>query len=204
MFPSAAREWLESGWEQADIFHFGFEGPDNPIFKMYLENCNAFMKGLKQNPGASLTVFEALKWGVVSEPVTSRYVCRPEQSERALRQLISDSFMAIAPRAEALAHELLTHALLRCSAERLLMLEVQEPDSNRRSFDLNLYDLEYRVSDWSELLTLLWDHQKLDKQRLDHFFQANANKLLGHISAGVGRDNRVFFTLYYGVSERCG
>jgi len=196
--------WLKQHLPETDVLHFGFEGSANPAFKVYLEHCNAFMNGLKNNPYTQITVFEAIKWDSNNTALTSQYVCRPAQSEQALRKVISECFMDLNIDAERLTQAFLTTALTSLPAERLLILEVIEQSSERKSFDLNLYDLETKVADWSGLISLLWEHQGLTGSSLKLFLTTHGDKVLGHISAGVGRDNDVFFTLYYGVTERHG
>ena len=82
------------------------------------------------------------------------------------------------------------------------MLEVEEAGSVRQSFDLNLYDLEQTVTQWADLIRQTWQLQQPDNQPVETFLQTHGDKVLGHVSAGTGRDGQVFFTLYFGVTEQ--
>ncbi len=200
--PSDVWQWLEAGLPDADLLHFGYESSEQPILKLYLESACAFYNGLKYDPQGRMTVFDALKWSAELTPVRSRYVCRPEQSEAALEQIITQCFPENQDGACQLAKSYLQQALKVLPAEQLLMLEVEEQGSVRQSFDLNLYDLEQTVAQWADLISDTWQLQQLDRQSLDMFLQTHGDKTLGHVSAGTGRDGQVFFTLYFGVTEQ--
>lgn len=198
--PEAVWQWLAAGLPDADILHFGYEGSDKPVLKIYLEDAGAFAYGLQHDPQGKICVFDALKWNDQLQPVSSQYQCRPELSANQLQALVRRCFTAEQYQAEALAQAWLQRAMQFLPAEQLLMLEVSEPGSPRCSFDLNLYDLEQTVSDWADLIRTTWSVQGLDAAELDAFLQQHGQQQLGHISAGTGRNNEVFFTLYFGVT----
>lgn len=194
--------WLERHLPLADVVHFGFEGAVNPEFKVYLESTDKFSNALQFKPDSQVTVFQSLKWSSATPAVESQYVCCPEQTESALKNTISECYVDADPEAEFLAQKILAKALKSLPAEQLLMLEVIEPSSLRKSFDLNLYDLDQKLGDWADLISVIWHYQNIGLDQLNEFLKAKSNKVLGHISAGVNRNNEVFFTLYYGVEER--
>ncbi len=200
--PAEVWQWLEDGLPQADLVHFGFEPAANAVLKLYLERASDFYTGLKYDPQGRIHVYDALKWGAELRPVNSRYMCRPEQSEAALRQTVTDCFPADSSEACQLAMAYLEGALQVLPAKQLLMLEVEEAGSVRQSFDLNLYDLEQTVAQWADLIRQTWQLQQPDNQQVEIFLQTHGDKILGHVSAGTGRDGQVFFTLYFGVTEQ--
>ena len=144
-----------------------------------------------------------MKWGDGMQAVASRYQCLPEASAAQLIQQIDDSFAEDDGQAREIARSFLHRAMGILPAEQLMMLSVDEPDTERSSFDLNLYDLEMTCSDWQEQIGAIWAYQDI-KESLQDFMAENGARQLGHISAGTGRNGAVFFTLYYGVSERIG
>ncbi|WP_315980899.1 hypothetical protein [Aliamphritea spongicola] len=180
------------GLPRADLLHFGFEPAASPVLKIYLERAGDFYAGLKYDPQARLLVYDALKWGTELSPVSSRYMCRPEQTETELRRTIEACFQAPGSEACQLALAYLERALQVLPAKQLLMLEVEEAGSVRQSFDLNLYDLEQTVTQWADLIRQTWQLQQPDNQPVETFLQTHGDKVLGHVSAGTGRDGQVF------------
>ncbi|WP_261842148.1 hypothetical protein [Aliamphritea ceti] len=200
--PADLWSWYDAGLPAADVVHFGFESSAKPVLKLYLESTSAFYTGLKYDSRNRIMVYDALKWGAELTPVNSQYVCRPEQSEEVLEQTIVGCFPVDQKEASQLAKGYLQQALKILPAKQLLMLEVEEQGSIRQSFDLNLYDLEQTVMQWADLIRDTWQLQQLDSQSLEMFLQTHGDKVLGHVSAGTGRDGQVFFTLYFGATEQ--
>jgi hypothetical protein len=84
---------------------------------------------------------------------------------------------------------------------RFLLMEVDEPGNPRRSCDLNVYDAELRMRDISDLLETALTDFAVPKPQARLVFDRAADRALGHLSAGVGRDGQEFVTIYFGVES---
>jgi hypothetical protein len=84
-------------------------------------------------------------------------------------------------------------------AGEVLLMEVEEPGNPRRSCDLNVYDAAMRIGQIVDLIEGVMTGLSVPQAERRDVFDRAADKALGHVSAGVGRDGREFVTIYFGV-----
>ena len=81
------------------------------------------------------------------------------------------------------------------------LLEISEEGSDRRSWDLNVYDGLWSLGQIQSTLLAAVETLQI---RHDDFFSwilPIASSALGHIATGIGRNGEPFLTVYYGAKE---
>ena len=142
----------------------------------------------------------AFKWNVDSGAhVTTRYEWFPgldaEGIAARLRSLYDDDGESL-----RIACDTLTLASARAGSGALQYLEVREPGTGRRSFDLNLYDAGLQVRDLQPLLLRMRDLHGIRPGQFQALYDQVKARALGHLAGGHHRDGRDFFNVYYGVT----
>jgi len=93
-------------------------------------------------------------------------------------------------------------ALVRLAAQRgpaaaFKYIEASEGGNPRRSFDLNLYSANLRLREVFPIVAGLGLHYRIAPAILAQRVAAAGEGIFGHISAGLDRQGRDFFSLYY-------
>lgn len=189
-WPPAADALLAEHLEAADQVHLGWEeGEDGATAKLYLEAAAETRRALAA--GRPATVHRAVKWDPErpGEGRSSRYDLAGAPAAETMAALFER------PGAPGLALGLEALAL----APHGMLLVVAEAGSPRRSFDLNLYGAERSVAALAAPLARAAAALGIDPAEAADRFGAVAERPLGHVSGGLGRDGRDFATLYYGA-----
>jgi tryptophan halogenase len=201
--PGQLRSVAAENFGMAKCVHFGFEGePDSIVCKLYLEaSVSADEASLARNMGEPVLLHRAFKWDLVKGGgVTSRYLWHPflpaAEIGRRLDRIYQDGPAASA----AVARAVLQAAAERAPAEKLQYLEVEEPETSRRSFDLNLYNSNMHVRDIQSLLLRLREQYGIRPGQFQALYDQIKGMRLGHLAGGVHRDGRDFFNVYYGAT----
>jgi tryptophan halogenase len=187
----------------ADIVHFGYEGgPEHAIYKIYLEYASRVRRAQAQNAGDPVLVHLAYKWvpGVPGQRAVTRYTWVPCRSRAAiaarLRMLVP---AGETPRALRCGLELLGRASERTDPGNLFLMEVEEPDNPRRSYDINVYRAELHLRDIADLVAAVAMDFAVPQPQVGALLERSDALVLGHLSGGRGRDGGEFVTVYYGV-----
>lgn len=173
----------------APSVHFGFEpDPNGTVFKCYLE----FAATARPQPDL---IFVALKWRASGAWTVSLYHDRDALPLADQSALIRDILPPGMVRDRIL--DLLQTPL---GTDALRLLEVTEPDSPRRSIDLNLSETGVTLATRrADLLGLLGASYGAAT-----YLDQHANDRLGHVAAGTARDGAAFATLYHGAHRVTG
>jgi len=143
----------------------------------------------------------AFKWDLVTGGgVTSRYLWHPFLSAAEIGQRLDRIYRDGPAASVAVARAVLQAAAERAPAEKLQYLEVEEPQTSRRSFDLNLYNAKLHVRDIQSLLLRLREQYSVRPGQFQALYDQIKGMLLGHLAGGVHRDGRDFFNVYYGAT----
>ncbi len=187
--------------ETADVLHFGYEGSPSggAVLKLYCEF--AAIVGdwdRARREGRRLLVHRAVKWDPESSEgaVISLYEADPTLSVTDTVDRIFD-LLGDHPAAE-LVVSVFHRAAGRLPAQDRLFLEVTEQGTDRRSFDLKVYDAGFAVGSFREAMRDVAAAFGFDRVDRDRLAQLPSAEILGHLSGGRGRDGRPFLTLYYG------
>lgn len=183
----------------AAYVHFGFEYSGNTVVgKCYLEL-----------PPPAIAVassgrlqFLGFKWSMnaTSIAVVTRYRMLKASDWNNLSALMrAQTGSALQPVMRSLMTVICERESSDCQTPAFL--EIEEEGSDRKSFDLNVYDLNLVMSDLADSIQAAADMLNLDRNAVEHWLGSNTKSPIGHIATGLGRDQQSFFTIYYGLSS---
>ena len=183
----------------AAYVHFGFEySADIVIGKCYLELPPA--TGIATAAAFGRLQFLGFKWAMNASPmaVVTRYriMLVPGWDDAAeIMQANTGSVL------QPVMQGLMTAACERQQSENRVpgFLEIEEEGSDRRSYDLNVYDLELTIGQLAEPIMMAAGILNLDSDILENWLVTNSGASVGHVATGLGRDQLSFFTIYYGL-----
>ena len=192
--PDHFREPLLQGLPDAKLLHFGFEENEmGSIYKVYLE------MNVKSRLYPFL-LYQGFKWDA-SDPVRgslARYTCYPSFTPKEMVERISLAFRG-ADSEEPLN---IARSIVAAAADitsEILYLDVAEDNNKRRSFDINMYKSGIALFVLYPLLSRIRDHYLVPLPEFQAFFESVKDKRFGHLSGGVDREGRSFFTVHFGV-----
>jgi len=88
------------------------------------------------------------------------------------------------------------------SIDDMHYLEVEEEGNPRKSFDINAYKAHLHLEELAPVLTDLARRYSIPQQKFQDLMGDISGKIFGHLSGGIDRSGRDFFTIHYGV-EAC-
>jgi hypothetical protein len=197
--PADVADRLPAMLDGADIVHFGHERSSGyTVRKIYFEYAARARRAMEA--GEATLVHLAYKWTLGGDASITRYTWLPLPTradlEAKLRTLLPED---AAPRGLRCALQVIARAADQTDPGDLMMMEVEEPGSARRSCDLNLYDARLRLSHISDVIADAVRDFAVPPSRADLLSGAVEDLALGHLSAGTGRDGEEFVTIYYGI-----
>ncbi len=183
----------------AAYVHFGFEySGDVIVGKCYLE-----LPTTEENAPATSgrLQFLGFKWSMSesSMAVVTRYrILRVADWKDAATIMQANT----GPALQSVMQGLMTAVCMRGQAETCTpsVLEIEEEGSDRKSFDLNVYDLGLSVVALAAPILLAAGVLSLEGAAIENWLAMNSGASVGHIATGLGRDQQSFFTIYYGLS----
>ncbi|WP_415905049.1 hypothetical protein ACMXYW_02160 [Neptuniibacter sp. QD48_55] len=201
--PSEGLGWIQSRFDKAELVHLGYENErGEPLCKLYLEYPYPATASEGVNSSKGFLLHQAIKWYPNSNRhLITDYRCLPSLSKKRLFSFV-EQCLGPSGRLQSLWVKTLLERV--CKSELPMILDVSEPESVRRSFDINLYDFSIRIGELKVLLEELFQSFLIPTESVDLFFEQNYGCVLGHVSGGINRTGEPFITLYFGVEERCG
>ncbi len=201
--PAKFADELAGAFARADVIHFGYEGAARQdVYKIYFEYASEARLAMASPERVPVLVHLAYKWapGMGDSGAITRYTWLPYRTRSELEAQLQSLVPATdAPGANKCLLGLLARVATLADSGELLLMQVEEPGNSRRSCDLNVYDAHLRVHQIADLLDAAVHDFAVPKERAESVFGRIGDRTLGHLSAGVGRDNREFVTLYFGV-----
>lgn len=202
--PRTLRAVAEDRFGMAGCVHFGFEGDaGSTICKLYLERAVPPEEARRARERTEPVLLHlAFKWDPDSEAhVTTEYYWHPFLSAREIEGRLAQHVYRDGPQASLeIANAVLALAAGKVAAERLQYLEVQEKETDRRSFDLNVYNARLQVKDLQPFLHRMRELYAVRPGQFQALYDQINMKVLGHLAGGVHRNGKDFFNLYYGVT----
>lgn len=205
VFLSAAMRAIPS----ADTLHFGYEGQGKGAFcKLYLE----FWRRLNDSQSSlsreeSVPLYLAFKWDPddPQRQALARYTCYPWADAATMKRRLTALYGGGSARCPswAFVQELLD-SLTQAGKAAPMYIEVREDGCPRRSFDLNLHDLDLPMTSLAVPTLRLGNAFGLAGGALEGLLGALGNLPVGHVSGGTGRDGDDFLTVYYRDSDPFG
>ena len=185
---------------EANLVLLGFEeGVGDCTYRIYLEYWDRMRRRISaaQPPYQPMTLFQGYKWSADGGDIAvlTDYVCHPrltvDEIVSRIRAIGGDS------EAFAIAIEIVSRAACLAGDRAFIYLEASEDDNPRNSFDLNLYPAAMTMESIYPWMRRLFDHYRIPVAELESLFRECASRPLGHLSAGIDRQGRDFFTVYY-------
>lgn len=196
----------------ANIIHFGYEEHENgSIYKTYFEYEASYRDQREQARETlrSIHLCSAVKWdtGHPARHTITEYTVYPALSRaqrlermRAIYSNINNNNNnnnnALPLR---LAAEIMALASRLIPEDDIFYLEAKEATNPRTSFDINIYNAELTMETLQGPVMELADYYSLDKTAFTDFFTTIKHKTFGHLSSGIDRNGKDFFSIYYGV-----
>jgi hypothetical protein len=194
---------LPDSLEGADVVHLGYEAAaGRDVYKIYCEYAASVRRAMAGRGPDPVLVHLAYKWTPqrADSAAVTRYTWVPCRSRGELETKLMNLVPADeAPRANRCALALMSRIAAFADSGELLLMEVEEPGNPRRSCDLNVYDAALRMGEIADLLDTVTTDFAVPPARTRAVFDQAADRTLGHLSAGVGRDGQEFVTFYFGV-----
>lgn len=196
--PASFLEAMDASIAEANMIHFGFESSEKGgMHKVYLEY-----------PLAALTeptlLHRSYKWDPLrpERHATGTYVRYPllsyEETAERLRGLLAECRK---PGAFEIADEILRLAMPRLK-KSFHYLEVAEEGTPRKSFDVNLYSANLTMGECAPLLLRLAARYSIATEEFSTRLDAIKKTRFGHLTGGIDREGRDFFTIHFGVKPR--
>jgi hypothetical protein len=202
--PGAQQDLFEQALEGASTALYGFEGgPEGALFKAYAEYSTRSSPALMQECGAdppAVEMFRGFKWraGSADAGIQTCYSVRPGLGPQQVRALADARLRG--QRLDALHGDvlaMLTRALAARPGYAPIWLDLGEVGSTVRAFDLNLYDAGLRVQDIAGEVAAIGRAFLVDALLVQRLLAASGPGLLGHVSAGLGREGQPYLTVYF-------
>ncbi len=191
----------------ANYLHFGFEENTRTcLYKIYLEFWDAVARKLVPPRTATgpLLLHLGYKWdaGDPSRCAVSRYdwypwLSVPEITDRLTRLCGPSGGGEVLATAAAFV----LRAAERVSPRDILYLEVAEDGNPRRSFDINIYRADLQAAEVYPYLCRMGRYFRVPVREFHRLYEHMKTAKFGHLSGGVDREGKEFFTFYYGVED---
>jgi hypothetical protein len=189
----------------ANYLHFGFEENEKTrLFKAYLEFYEKFEEKARRHPGppGPFLMHLGFKWDArdPGRQAITNYVWHPLLSVEGIAARMSK----ILPpgrfgKISEIARQIVAFAARILHPYDILYLEVTEENNPRRSFDINMYRANLPMAALYPFLEEMCRHCGISIKKFQDLYRGIQTTRFGHISGGIGREGKDFFTVYYGV-----
>jgi hypothetical protein len=204
--PSDFMGVLQEHLPETDYVHFGFEqNGSGCLYKLYLEFYDSIEEEVKHQQSEipkEFLLHLGLKWNPseTSARALTRYVWHPWLSMEDILERVSHILDVSAHQQpfEAI-RDILTLASKRMDVRDILYLDVTEQNSERKSFDINVYNAHLQLGELYPLLAKICERYSIPPDEFHRFYDGIKSKIFGHISGGNDREGKDFLTIYYGV-----
>lgn len=204
--PEAQWATLIEQLPSADVIHFGHEGGNEPVRKVYLEFVSRLREAARANLREPQLLYLALKWrpGEEHRAAFNRYLLVPDHQVPS--RMIDTLRKGYEGRQDApslaLGIESIRLAAARAGEMGIMFVEVMEEGTPRFSYDITTYNAQLKGREFEPMLKPVLAAYGIAKDASDKLLRTIADSQVGHISVGIGRDGRDFVTVYFGVEER--
>jgi hypothetical protein len=206
MPPEYLRE-VEDGLAGAKAVHFGFEGDERILYKVYLERRDAYDESESAAAGTPVLMHVAFKWD--SNDPGHRAVSRYHWYPHLPAAQVLDRMAAIyggdreSP-SFRIAGGVLALAATGMNIKGLQYLEVKEDGNPRHSFDLNVYNAGLQLRELQAQFSQMRERFNLRPGHFQVVYDQIKSQVFGHLAGGVHRNGKDFFNVYYGVQRYRG
>jgi len=190
---------------ESNIVLFGFEKNEiNRLYKAYLEFGGKFENVIRDNPDhlEPFLIHQGFKWDASDNRICAKaeYTCFPLLPVESMLKRLPGFFYARKRKSPSkIAEDIVKLASKKMSYEEFLYFEVSEEDNPRRSFDINMYRANLRLSELYPFLLDIVRHYSIPDEQFHSLYEPMKSRIFGHLSGGIDRQDRDFLTLYFGV-----
>jgi len=190
---------------QSNIILFGFEEDDSHcIYKLYLEFTEKNRALVHQTKSkAPLLQYLGFKWNAFDHQkyLVTKYRWFPFISKDHMMDRLGRLHMQSNHFQLFLIEDLIQKAIRRIDdfVEPYIYLEASDMNSERKSFDLNLYKARLRIGDIEPFILKTMQFYNIDSRKWNFFLWKIRSKILGHISGGHSSSGDWFLSIYYDV-----
>lgn len=196
--PPALLQLLGHLRERIASLYFGFEaGRDHCVFKIYAELDDP--RRLAAAGHAEALGALGLKWDAFDprRQFVTRYSWIPRLTLDDMRVKLATLLpQPDHARLRRIVDTMLQRAVEGHDARELLYLDVSELTTQRRGFDLNIYDAGFTFEDFRPPITQLCRHYAIPEHTLQDAHPDFWQGTFGHFSCGIGRRGESTVTLY--------
>lgn len=200
---------LSDNLQDADIIHFGFEENESGcVYKVYLEYCAKFYSQKntsENNMNEPFLLHLAYKWNPLSHETgtIAKYIYRPRLSLTNIFDRLSAIYSCTKDKFSLeIAKSIINAASAKSDANNFMYLEVSEEGNPRLSFDIKLYESNLRLCDINDFLSMIRQHYSIPAVQFEHMYNQIKTNRVVHLSGGVDRKGKDFFTFYYAPDIR--
>jgi hypothetical protein len=197
---------LKKVFSDANVVLFGFdEGETHCTYKIYAEflEKNSSIIQQTENNKHSLIQYTGYKWDAFDpkKSVITHYYCYPFISTQTILKKIEKSYQ----QSDSQTLLNIVQSIVNLSLKRIFMknpfmfLEVCDENSQRKSFDLNLYNAGITIGSIHQYLIALQEYFEISDQPFYSFLFRIKRKPFGHLSGGIDRNGIEFLSVYYDI-----
>ena len=189
---------------EANIVLFGFEKNERTcVYKAYLEFGEKYGNMIRENPYRTepFIMHQGFKWDASdnTKRAVARYTCFPGFSVEDMLERLSNVFYSKKYKSPFdIAENIVTLGLSRADEYEFLYFEAEEENNPRRSFDINMYRANLRLTELYPLLLKMCRHYSIPPDNFHSLYDPVKTQIFGHLSGGVDREGRDFLTVYFG------
>jgi Protein of unknown function (DUF3467) len=192
----------------SNYLHFGFEENEKTcLCKAYLEFYDKVDETMRTKPGKcdSFLMHLGFKWDALdnSRQTITRYTWYPLLPVDVMLERVSN---LLGPQGSGALFEItkgiVEVALRVVPPYDVLYMEVDEENSLRKSFDINMYRARLPLSELQPWLEQMCRHYAVPSEEFQSLYEGVRDKTFGHIAGGIDREGRDFVTVYYGVEYK--
>jgi len=196
--------------DEADTVGLGIEQSyKTATYKVYLEFWEKVKKLVGSNPDRRepLLLHLGFKWDAhdPQKAAMARYMTHPMLSTPGILKRVASILQGPGARVSLeTARAVIRLAARRARNQRFIYLEVGEQGNPRRSFDVNLYKAALPLKELHPLLSGVRRAFGIPKDGFEAMFEQAGERIFGHLSAGVDRQDKDFWTISYEIRARPG
>jgi hypothetical protein len=192
----------------SNYLHFGFEENERTcLCKAYLEFYDKVEKTMRTQQGKfdSFLMHLGFKWDALdnSRHALTKYRWYPSLPVGVMLERLSN---ILGPHGSGTLFEItkgIIEAVLRVIPPYdILYMEVDEENSLRKSFDVNMYRAKLPLRELKPWLSQMGRHFAIPPEQFSALYDGVQGKTFGHIAGGIDREGRDFVTVYYGVEYK--
>lgn len=202
--PNERQSELVPFLSEANIVFLGCEDNESDIvLKIYLELYDRRRAELLADPNITVPLLThiGIKWCSGRNDIgqVAKYFWYPKLSPLAVVERMEAIYRGGLSTSRACTRQIVERAFARSS--RCIYLEVEEPNTPRRSFDMNIYGANIRIDQVADLLHQAAISYGLSTTEYERLAALISNCRAGHVSGGIDRHGEDFFTIYYETDD---